>query len=134
MPRSSPWTPPTRTIAEADASVAAAQAKTEQIRAAVAARAVALYLKGTAREGGVSALDTTSANDLTTREQYTHLAGQRDRQLQHELTRAREDLAERKTDAEAARSAATSAEGPDRVGAGRPPATATSSSARSSAR
>jgi cell wall-associated NlpC family hydrolase len=93
-------------IADADAGVAAAQAKTTEIRAAVAARAAQLYMSGGATRSGASTLDTTKASDLTTREQYTDIAGQRDKQLQNELARAREALAQKKVDAETARAAA----------------------------
>ena len=93
-------------IAEADAGVAAAQAKTAEIRAAVAARAADIYMSGGTPKTAIGALDTTKAKDLTTREQYTDIAGQRDKQLQNQLTRAREQLAQKKVDAEQARAVA----------------------------
>jgi cell wall-associated NlpC family hydrolase len=93
-------------IVDADAGVAAAQAKAVGIRAAVAERAAQLYMSGGATQNGVSTLDTNKARDLTTREQYTDIAGQRDKQLQNELVRAREALAQKKVDAESARAAA----------------------------
>ena len=64
-------------IVQADAGVAAAQAKTAEIRAAVvAARAADIYMTGgSSSGGGISQLDTTKAQDLTTRQKYTDVAG-----------------------------------------------------------
>jgi len=93
-------------ITQADAGVAAAQAKTAEIRAAVAARAADIYMSGGSEHSGISQLDTTSAQDLTTRQQYTDLAGQRDKHLVTDLTRAREQLAQKKADAVSARAVA----------------------------
>jgi cell wall-associated NlpC family hydrolase len=95
-------------ITEADAGVVAAQAKTAAIRALIAARAADIYMSGGSERGGISQLDTTSAQDLTTRQKYTDVAGQRDKHLLTDLTRAREQLAEKKTAALSAREAAQS--------------------------
>lgn len=93
-------------ITEADAGVVAAQAKTAAIRAAVAARAADIYMSGGSDRGGISQLDTTSAQDLTTRQKYTDVAGQRDKHLLTDLTRSREQLAEKKAAAVSARAVA----------------------------
>ena len=91
-------------IADADAQVAVAQAKTAEIRSAIAARAAEVYMHGSTR--GASDLDTKNARDLTTRQKYTDVAGQRDKQLLTQLVRAREQLAEKKAVAESSRAAA----------------------------
>jgi peptidoglycan DL-endopeptidase CwlO len=93
-------------ITEADAGVAAAQAKTDSIRATVAARAADIYMSGGSERGGISQLDTASAQDLTTRQKYTDVAGQRDKHLLTDLTRSREQLAEKKAAAVSARTEA----------------------------
>ena len=93
-------------IAEADAGVAAAQAKTSEIRAIVAARAADIYMAAVAARSSASQFDTTKAQDLTTRQNYTDVAGQRDKHLLTDLQRSREQLAEKKADAEQARAAA----------------------------
>src|SRR5215510_804782 len=88
-------------IADADAQVAAAKARTSELRKIVAQRAVSLYT-GSGSDG-VDTLDTTSASDLATRQTYTAAAEQRDRLAVYQLKRAQEDLAIRKADAEQAR-------------------------------
>ena len=94
-------------IVAADADVAAAQAKTAEIRAAVAARAADIYMSGgSSSGGGISQLDTTKAQDLTTRQKYTDVAGQRDKHLLTDLQRSKEQLAEKKAEATSARAAA----------------------------
>ena len=94
-------------ITAADAEVVAAQAKTAEIRAAVASRAADIYMSGGGSTGaGVSQFDTTKAQDLTTRQKYTDVAGQRDKQLLTDLTRSREQLAEKKAEATSARAVA----------------------------
>lgn len=93
-------------ISAADAGVVAAQAKTAEIRAAVAARAAGIYMSGGSEQGGISQLDTTKAQDLTTRQKYTDVASQRDKHLLTDLTRAREQLAQKKSDAVSARAVA----------------------------
>ena len=93
-------------IAQADAGVAAAQAKTSEIRAIVASRAADVYMSGGAARSTASQFDTTKARDLTTRQTYTNVAGQRDKHLLTDLQRSREQLAEKKADAQQARAAA----------------------------
>jgi peptidoglycan DL-endopeptidase CwlO len=93
------------TIAESDAAVDAAKARTSELRRIVAQRAASLYTRS-GTEGGVEALDTANANELTTRQQYTSIAAEHDRQAVYQLKRAREDLAVRKADAEQARNVA----------------------------
>ena len=92
------------TIKQADAAVAAAKARTSELRHIVAQRAVSLYT-GAGSEG-VGELDTTRASDLSSRQTYTAVAAERDRQNMYELKRSQEELAVRKADAEDARSAA----------------------------
>jgi cell wall-associated NlpC family hydrolase len=92
------------TIALADAQVAAARAKTRDLRRQLAERAAAVYRHAGSR--GVANLDAGSALELSTRETYTALAAQREKQLVAQLANAREDLALRKADAEKARGAA----------------------------
>ena len=92
------------TITQADAAVAAAKARTAELRRIVAQRAVSLYT-GASSEG-VGELDTTHASDLSSRQTYTAVAADRDRQNMYELKRSQEELAVRKADAEHARSVA----------------------------
>jgi cell wall-associated NlpC family hydrolase len=93
------------TIARADEQVAAATAKTKDLRDELARRAASVYMQA-GSSGGVSELDATSAVDLNARRKYTSLAAQREKQLVTQLARAKEDLAARKADAEKARAAA----------------------------
>jgi cell wall-associated NlpC family hydrolase len=92
-------------IAAADAAVAAAQAKTLQLKQQVAQRAVRIYTHSDATTG-VSALDVSNASDLATREKYTSVAAQRDKQLVNQLVKAKEQLAIKKASAQQARDAA----------------------------
>ncbi len=94
------------TIVQADAQVAAARAKTRDLRRQLARRAAEVYRQ--AGSSGVAELDAKSATDLATRQQYTALAAQREKQLVAELANAREDLALRIADAEEARGEAQS--------------------------
>lgn len=92
-------------IATADALVAAAQAKTKELRSEVARRAAAVYTQS-GSNGGVEELDSQNAQDLSTRQKYSSLAAQRDNQIVNQLARAKEQVAVRKADAEQARQTA----------------------------
>jgi peptidoglycan DL-endopeptidase CwlO len=92
-------------IAAADALVAAAKAKTKELRAEVASRAAEVYTQS-GSTSGVEALDAQNAQDLTTRETYSSLAAERDNQIVSDLTKAKEQLATVKADAEQARQTA----------------------------
>ena len=94
------------TIVHADAQVAAAMAKTRDLRRQLARRAAAVYRQS--GSSGVAELDAKSATDLATRQKYTALAADREKQLVAQLANAREDLALRIADAEEARGAAES--------------------------
>ena len=91
-------------IASADALVNTAQEKTKELRAEVAHRAALVYARGGSQ--GVDDLDVANAQDLATRQKYTSLAAQRDKQIVNALARAKEQVALRKADAEDARTAA----------------------------
>jgi cell wall-associated NlpC family hydrolase len=93
------------TITTANAQVAAATAKTHDLRAALAQRAVSVY-RQSGSEDGVANLDVKNTSDLATRRKYTDLAAQREKQLVNQLAHAKEELAARKADAEAARAVA----------------------------
>jgi cell wall-associated NlpC family hydrolase len=93
------------TITAADALVAAANQKTNDLRSELAQRAAAVY-RHAGTGDSVAALDTLNASDLATRRKYTELAAQREKRLVSDLARAKEDLAVRKTEAEQARTAA----------------------------
>jgi cell wall-associated NlpC family hydrolase len=97
------------TISTADAQVAAATAKTHDLRAALAERAVSVY-RQSGSEDGVANLDVKNTTDLATRRKYTDLAAQREKQLVNQLAHAKEELAARKADAEAARAIAEKTE------------------------
>jgi cell wall-associated NlpC family hydrolase len=92
-------------IATADSLVAAAQAKTKELRSEVARRAAAVYTQS-GSSGGVAELDSQNAQELSTRQKYSSLAAQRDKQIVSQLARAKEQLVVRKTEAEQARQAA----------------------------
>jgi cell wall-associated NlpC family hydrolase len=92
-------------IADADAQVAAATARMKSLRNEVAARAATAYVQSSSTSG-VDNLDTTSASELSTREKYTSIAGQRDKLIVAQLAQAKEDLAQKKADAETARASA----------------------------
>jgi len=92
-------------IQTADELVAAAKAKTKELRAEVASRAAAVYTQS-GSNGGVEGLDSQNAQDLSTREKYSSLAAQRDKQIVTDLAKAKEQVALRKADAEKARQVA----------------------------
>lgn len=92
-------------IATADALVAAAQAKTKELRSEVARRAASVYTQS-GSTSGVEELDSQNAQDLSTRQKYSSLAAQRDNQIVNQLARAKEQVAVRKADAEQARQTA----------------------------
>jgi cell wall-associated NlpC family hydrolase len=92
-------------ITLADTQVAAATAKTKDLRNQLAQRAANVYMQS-GSSGGIADLDAKSATDLNSRQKYTSLAAQREKLLVTQLGRAKEDLAARKADAETARAAA----------------------------
>jgi peptidoglycan DL-endopeptidase CwlO len=92
-------------IATADALVVAAQAKTKELRSEVAHRAAAIYTQS-GTTSGVEELDSQNAQELSTRQKYSSLAAQRDKQIVNQLARAKEQVAIRKADAEKARQTA----------------------------
>jgi cell wall-associated NlpC family hydrolase len=92
-------------IYTADMLVAAAQAKTRELRAEVAERAAAVYTQS-GSNSGVEELDSQNAQDLSTRQKYSSLAAQRDKEIVTQLAHAKEQVALRKADAEKARQAA----------------------------
>jgi peptidoglycan DL-endopeptidase CwlO len=92
-------------ITLADEQVAAATAKTKDLRNQLAQRAANVYMQS-GLSGGIADLDAKSATDLNSRQKYTSLAAQREKLLVTQLARAKEDLAARKADAEDARAAA----------------------------
>ncbi len=92
-------------IRAADALVAAAKAKTRELRDEVARRAAIVYAQS-GSTGGVEDLDAQNAQDLSTRQKYSSLAAQRDKEIVHSLAMAKEQVTERKADAEEARQVA----------------------------
>ena len=92
-------------IRAADALVDAAKAKTRELRDEVARRAAVVYTQS-GSTGGVEELDAQNAQDLSTRQKYSSLAAQRDKEIVHSLAKAKEQVTERKADAEAARQVA----------------------------
>jgi cell wall-associated NlpC family hydrolase len=92
-------------IQTADALVDAAKAKTRELRAEVARRAAAVYAQS-GSTGGVEELDSQNAQELSTRQKYSSLAAQRDKEIVNDLAKAKEQVAERKADAEQARQVA----------------------------
>jgi peptidoglycan DL-endopeptidase CwlO len=92
-------------IKQADALVAAAKAKTRELKTEVAQRAAAVYIQS-GTSGGVSDLDAANAQDLSSKQKYTDLAAQRDDQILNDLHDAREEVVIRKAEAEDARQAA----------------------------
>jgi cell wall-associated NlpC family hydrolase len=92
-------------IANANALVLAAQAKTKELHAEVARRAASVYTQS-GSSGGIADLDAQNAQDLSTRQKYSSLAAQRDNQIVSQLAQAKEQLALRKADADKARQAA----------------------------
>ena len=89
-------------IRAADALVAAAKAETKELQAEVARRAAVVYAQS-GSTGGIEELDAQNAQDLSTRQKYSSLAAQRDKEIVHSLAKAKELVTERKADAEAAR-------------------------------
>ncbi len=92
-------------IRAADALVEAAKEKTRELRAEVARRAAVVYAQS-GSTGGVEELDAQNAQDLSSRQKYSSLAAQRDKEIVHSLAKAKEQVTERKADAEAARQVA----------------------------
>ena len=92
-------------IQTADALVDAAKAKTRELRAEVARRAAAVYTQS-GSTGGVEELDSQNAQELSTRQKYSSLAAQRDKEIVNDLAKAKEQVTERKADAEKARQVA----------------------------
>jgi peptidoglycan DL-endopeptidase CwlO len=92
-------------IQTADALVDAAKAKTRELRAEVARRAAAVYTQS-GSTGGVEELDSQNAQELSTRQKYSSLAAQRDKEIVNDLAKAKEQVLARKADAEKARQVA----------------------------
>ena len=92
-------------IQHANDLVAAAQAKTRELRAEVARRAAAVYTQS-GSTGGIENLDAANAQDLSTKSKYSSLAAQRDDQIINDLVKAREQVTIRKAQAEDARKVA----------------------------
>jgi cell wall-associated NlpC family hydrolase len=92
-------------IQTADALVAAAKAKTKELRAEVALRAAAVYTQS-GSTSGVEELDAQNAQDLSSKQKYSSLAAQRDNEIVTQLAKAKEQVQLRKADAEEARQAA----------------------------
>jgi len=92
-------------IYTADLLVAAAQAKTRELHAEVAQRAAAIYAQS-GSTGGVEDLDSQNAQDLSTRQKYSSIAAQRDKEIVTQLAQAKEQVTLRKADAEQARQTA----------------------------
>ncbi|HEY3671519.1 MAG TPA: NlpC/P60 family protein [Acidimicrobiia bacterium] len=92
-------------IANADALVAAAKAKTKELRTEVARRAAAVYTQS-GSNSGVEELDAPNAQDLSSKQKYSSLAAQRDNEIVTALARSKEQLTLRKADAEDARQVA----------------------------
>jgi peptidoglycan DL-endopeptidase CwlO len=92
-------------IVTADAMVAAGEAKTKELRAELARRAVTVYVQS-GSSSGIEQLDVKNAEDLSTRQKYSSLAAQRDDQIVAQLQKAKEQLVVLKSDAEQARAAA----------------------------
>jgi cell wall-associated NlpC family hydrolase len=92
-------------IQHANDLVAAAQAKTHELRAEVAHRAAAVYSQS-GSTGGIENLDAANAQDLSTKSKYSSLAAQRDDQILSDLVKAKEQVTIRKAEAENARQAA----------------------------
>ncbi len=92
-------------IAAAEALVAAAKAKTTELRAEVARRAASVYTQS-GTNSGVEELDAANAQDLSSKQKYSSLAAQRDNEIVAQLAKAKEQVTERKADAEDARQTA----------------------------
>jgi cell wall-associated NlpC family hydrolase len=94
-------------IKSADDQVAAAKAKTQELRDEVARRAATVYTQS-GSTSGVEDLDAKNAQDLSTKQKYSSLAAQRDKEIVTQLAKAKEQLLARKADAEQARQVAQS--------------------------
>jgi cell wall-associated NlpC family hydrolase len=94
-------------IQAADAAVAAAKEKTQELRTEVAERAAAVYTQS-GTNGGIEDLDAQNAQDLSTKQKYSSLAAQHDDEMVAQLAKAKEQLLARKADAEQARQSAQS--------------------------
>lgn len=92
-------------IQAADTAVAAAKAKTKELRAEVALRAAAVYTQS-GSTSGVEELDAQNAQDLSSKQKYSSLAAQRDNEIVTQLAKAKEQVQLRKADAEEARQVA----------------------------
>ena len=92
-------------IAANTALVEAAKAKTKVLRDEVARRAAEVYTQS-GSNGGVENLDAQNAQDLSSKQKYSSLAAQRDNQIVAELAKAKEEVQQRKADAEQARQTA----------------------------
>ena len=92
-------------IAAADALVAAAKAKTKELRGEVARRAAQVYTQS-GSNSGVEELDAQNAQDLSSKQKYSSLAAQRDNEIVAALAKAKEQVQLRKADAEDARQVA----------------------------
>jgi cell wall-associated NlpC family hydrolase len=92
-------------IQTADTLVDIAKSKTKELRAEVARRAAAIYAQS-GSTGGVEELDSQNAQDMSTRQKYSSLAAERDKQIVNDLAKAKELVTERKADAEKARQVA----------------------------
>ncbi len=82
----------------------AAEAHTKQLQHQLAERAAAVYRS--AGNGGLDALDASSAGELSTREQYSAAAANHDDNIVQQLHDAKEQLQAKRSDAETASSAA----------------------------
>ncbi len=92
-------------IQTADTLVDIAKSKTKELRSEVARRAAAVYTQS-GSTGGVEELDSQNAQDMSTRQKYSSLAAERDQQIVNDLAKAKEQVTERKADAEKARQVA----------------------------
>jgi cell wall-associated NlpC family hydrolase len=97
--------------AQADAATAqkgldAAQAHTKQLQHQLAQRAAAVYRSS--GNGGLDALDASSAGELQTREQYSAAAANHDDSIVSQLHNAKEQLQAKRSDAQKAGDAAQS--------------------------
>jgi cell wall-associated NlpC family hydrolase len=94
----------------ADELVAVAKAKTKELREEVARRAAEVYTQS-GSTSGVEELDAQNAQDLSSKQKYSSLAAQRDKEIVTALARAKEEVTLRKADAEDAREVAQAKHG-----------------------
>jgi cell wall-associated NlpC family hydrolase len=92
-------------IKAADALVAAAKTRMNQLRDEVAHRAAAVYTQS-GTTSGVEQLDAQNAQDLSSKQKYSSLAAQRDNEIVAQFAKAKEQVTARKADAEQARQTA----------------------------